>query len=224
MKLWAGRFQKETDTLVNDFNSSIGFDARLYQQDIRGSIAHAAMLGKQGIIEEHEAEKIIEGLKAILADIEDGKVEFSMDNEDIHMNIEAMLTQRIGDVQFDAIVGLESRGCLFGMPMAYNLHKAFIPIRKRGKLPRETAHISYDLEYGSAEIEVHKEDITPGMRVVVVDDLIATGGTLEAAIKLLEGLGAKVVKVVCLLELKGLHGRDRLAGYPTETVIAYEGK
>ena len=97
MKLWAGRFQKETDTLVNDFNSSIGFDARLYQQDIRGSIAHAAMLGKQGIIEEHEAEKIIEGLKAILADIEDGKVEFSMDNEDIHMNIEAMLTQRIGD-------------------------------------------------------------------------------------------------------------------------------
>ena len=97
MKLWAGRFQKETDTLVNDFNSSIGFDARLYQQDIRGSIAHAAMLGKQGIIEEHEAEKIIEGLKAILADIDDGKVEFSLDNEDIHMNIEAMLTQRIGD-------------------------------------------------------------------------------------------------------------------------------
>ena len=97
MKLWAGRFQKETDTLVNDFNSSIGFDARLYQQDIRGSIAHATMLGKQGIIEEHEAEKIIEGLKAILADIDDGKVEFSLDNEDIHMNIEAMLTQRIGD-------------------------------------------------------------------------------------------------------------------------------
>ena len=97
MKLWAGRFQKETDTLVNDFNSSIGFDARLYKQDITGSMAHAAMLGKQGIIEEHEAEKIIEGLKAILADIEDDKVEFSLDNEDIHMNIEAMLTQRIGD-------------------------------------------------------------------------------------------------------------------------------
>lgn len=134
------------------------------------------------------------------------------------------MTQCIGDTQFDAIVGLESRGFLFGMPMAYNLHKAFIPVRKRGKLPRETAHISYDLEYGSAEIEVHKEDITPGIRVVVVDDLIATGGTLEAAIKLLEGLGAKVVKVVCLLELKGLHGRDRLVGYPTETVIAYEGK
>ena len=96
MKLWAGRFQKETNILVNDFNSSIGFDARLYEQDIRGSIAHAGMLGNQGIIEAHEAEKIIEGLKAILADIEDDKVEFSLDNEDIHMNIEAMLTERIG--------------------------------------------------------------------------------------------------------------------------------
>ena len=96
MKLWAGRFQKETDTLVNDFNSSIGFDARLYRQDITGSIAHAAMLGRQGIIEESEAEKIIEGLQAILVDIEDGKVEFSPDNEDIHMNIEALLTERIG--------------------------------------------------------------------------------------------------------------------------------
>ena len=97
MKLWAGRFQKETDTLVNDFNSSIGFDARLYKQDITGSIAHAGMLGKQGIIEQSEADKIIEGLKAILADIEAGQVEFSLDNEDIHMNIEALLTQRIGD-------------------------------------------------------------------------------------------------------------------------------
>ncbi len=96
MKLWAGRFQKETDTLVNDFNSSIAFDARLYQQDIAGSIAHADMLGKTGIIEVEEAEKIIRGLKAILTDIEGGQVEFSLDNEDIHMNIEALLTQRIG--------------------------------------------------------------------------------------------------------------------------------
>ena len=96
MKLWAGRFQKETDTLVNDFNSSITFDARLYKEDIAGSMAHAAMLGKTGIIEEHEAEKIIDGLKAILADIESDKVEFSVENEDIHMNIETMLTERIG--------------------------------------------------------------------------------------------------------------------------------
>ena len=97
MKLWAGRFQKETDTLVNDFNSSIGFDARLYEQDIRGSMAHAAMLGKTGVIEAHEAEKIVEGLQAILADIEADKVEFSLDNEDIHMNIEAELTRRVGE-------------------------------------------------------------------------------------------------------------------------------
>ncbi|USF26561.1 Argininosuccinate lyase [Firmicutes bacterium ASF500] len=97
MKLWAGRFQKETDTLVNDFNSSIGFDARLYGQDIAGSIAHARMLGKCGIIEAHEADTIVSGLQAILADIEAGQVEFSLDNEDIHMNIEAELTQRVGE-------------------------------------------------------------------------------------------------------------------------------
>ncbi|MCD8007390.1 MAG: argininosuccinate lyase [Clostridiales bacterium] len=97
MKLWAGRFQKETNTLVNDFNASIGFDARLYQQDITGSIAHATMLGEQGIISQEDADEIITGLKAILADIEEGGVEFSLDNEDIHMNIETILTQRIGD-------------------------------------------------------------------------------------------------------------------------------
>ena len=96
-KLWAGRFQKETDLVVNDFNSSILFDCRLYKEDITGSIAHATMLGKQGIIEEHEAEKIVEGLKGILEDIEAGKVEFSLDYEDIHMNIEQLLTERIGD-------------------------------------------------------------------------------------------------------------------------------
>ena len=97
MKLWAGRFQKETDTLVNDFNSSIAFDARLYRQDITGSIAHAQMLGQQGIIPLEESQRIIQGLQAILADIEAGQVEFSADNEDIHMNIEALLTQRIGE-------------------------------------------------------------------------------------------------------------------------------
>jgi argininosuccinate lyase len=97
MKLWAGRFQKETDTLVNDFNSSIGFDARLYGQDIAGSIAHARMLGERGIIEAHEADTIVSGLQAILSDIEAGQVEFSLDNEDIHMNIEAELTRRVGE-------------------------------------------------------------------------------------------------------------------------------
>ena len=96
MKLWAGRFQKETDTQVNDFNSSILFDQRMYKQDIQGSLAHATMLGRQGIITKEEADDIVNGLTAILQDIEDGEVEFSMENEDIHMNIEAMLTQRIG--------------------------------------------------------------------------------------------------------------------------------
>ena len=96
-KLWAGRFQKETDLIVNDFNSSILFDCRLYKEDITGSIAHATMLGRQGIIEEHEAEKIVEGLKGILKDIEEGNVEFSLDYEDIHMNVEQLLTERIGD-------------------------------------------------------------------------------------------------------------------------------
>ena len=134
------------------------------------------------------------------------------------------MTEKIGDTEFDAIVGLESRGFLFGMPMAYTLHKAYIPVRMSGKLPRATSRIAYDLEYGSAEIEVHREDITPGMRVVIVDDLIATGGTLEAAVHLVEQLGAKVVKIVCLLELKGLHGRDRLTSCPTEAVVSYEGK
>ena len=95
-KMWAGRFKKEADSKVNDFNSSISFDARMYKQDIQGSLAHATMLGRQGIITKEEADDIVNGLTAILQDIEDGKVEFSMENEDIHMNIEAMLTQRIG--------------------------------------------------------------------------------------------------------------------------------
>lgn len=98
MKLWAGRFQKETNDVVNDFNSSIQFDGRLYREDITGSIAHATMLGKQGIIEEHEAEKIVAGLKEILKEVEAGELDvFNPEYEDIHMNVEVALTQRIGD-------------------------------------------------------------------------------------------------------------------------------
>ncbi|MBQ7066093.1 MAG: adenine phosphoribosyltransferase [Lachnospiraceae bacterium] len=127
-------------------------------------------------------------------------------------------------VEFDMIAGLESRGFLFGMPLAYIFHKPFIPVRKKGKLPRETVEASYDLEYGSAIIEIHKDDIKQGMRVVLVDDLIATGGTLEAAAGLIESLGAKVVKIICLMELKGLKGRERIIKYPVDTVISYEGE
>ena len=145
------------------------------------------------------------------------------DPDGLQLAVDEMSAELAG-LEFDVIAGLESRGFLFGMPIAYKLHKAFIPIRKKGKLPRETVSASYDLEYGSATIEVHKDDIKPGMRVVLVDDLIATGGTIEAAARLLTGLGAKVVKVVCLLELKGLHGRDRIHGCPVSSVVAYEGK
>ena len=126
--------------------------------------------------------------------------------------------------EFDAVLGLESRGFIFGMPIAYNLHKAFIPVRKKGKLPRETVSAKYDLEYGTAEIEIHKEDLRPGMKVVIIDDLIATGGTVEAAVKLAESLGAEVVKIAFVMELAGLKGRERLAGYDVESVITYEGK
>lgn len=127
-------------------------------------------------------------------------------------------------VEFDAVLGLESRGFIFGMPIAYNLHKAFIPVRKKGKLPRETVSAKYDLEYGTAEIEIHKEDLRPGMKVVIIDDLIATGGTVEAAVKLAESLGAEVVKIAFVMELAGLKGRERLSGYDVESVITYEGK
>ncbi|MGB9847446.1 MAG: argininosuccinate lyase, partial [Desulfotomaculales bacterium] len=96
-KLWGGRFQKETDSLVDDFNSSISFDWRLFHQDIRGSMAHAAMLGRQGILTPEETSRIIKGLKEILADIEAGRVEFSKEAEDIHMNVEQLLVARIGE-------------------------------------------------------------------------------------------------------------------------------
>ena len=130
----------------------------------------------------------------------------------------------LDDVEFDAVVGLESRGFLFGMPIAYNLHKAFIPVRKKGKLPRETIVAAYELEYSNAVIEVHKEDVKPGMRVVLIDDLIATGGTIKAAAGLLEQLGAIVIKIVCLIELSDLNGREYLKNYAIDTVISYEGE
>ncbi len=127
------------------------------------------------------------------------------------------------DVSFDVIAGTESRGFIFGVPIAYSLHKAFIPVRKAGKLPREVISQTYDLEYGSATIEMHRDSIQPGQKVVIVDDLIATGGTVEATIRMVESLGGEVVKVIFLMELAGLKGRERLAGYDVASVIRYEG-
>ncbi len=145
------------------------------------------------------------------------------DADGLHMAIDKM-QEFLKDVDFDAVVGLESRGFIFGMPIAYNLHKPFIPVRKKGKLPCETVEVSYDLEYGSAIIEMHKDAIKPGDKVVIVDDLIATGGTVEASIKLVEQLGGKVVKVIFLMELAGLNGRRKLSAYDVDSVIIYEGK
>lgn len=127
-------------------------------------------------------------------------------------------------VDCDVICGTESRGFIFGMPIAYNLHKPFVPIRKKGKLPLETIEESYDLEYGSATIEMHKDAIKPGQKVVIIDDLIATGGTVEACAKMIERLGGEVVRIVFLMELAGLKGRERLKKYDVKSVICYDGK
>ena len=134
------------------------------------------------------------------------------------------LDKLIENVDFDVVVGAESRGFIFGSPLAYKLHKPFVLVRKKGKLPCETVSQEYELEYGSATIEMHKDAIQPGQRVVIVDDLIATGGTLEASVRLVEKLGGKVEKIICLLELAGLKGREKLAGYDVEAVVTYEGK
>jgi len=134
------------------------------------------------------------------------------------------LQEMLAGLDFDLIVGPESRGFIFGVPIAYNMNKAFVPVRKKGKLPCETVSMEYELEYGKATIEIHKDAIKPGQKVVIIDDLIATGGTIEAITKLVEQLGGEVVKIVFLIELKGLKGRDRLAGYDVDAVIKYEGK
>ena len=133
------------------------------------------------------------------------------------------MQELLEDVEFDLIVGPESRGFIFGVPIAYNMNKAFIPVRKKGKLPCDTISMDYELEYGKATIEIHKDAIKPGQKVVIVDDLIATGGTIEAITKLIEMLGGEVVKIIFLMELKGLKGREKLSGYDVEAVIQYEG-
>ena len=145
------------------------------------------------------------------------------DPEGLQLSIRE-LQDKLEDMDFNIVIGPESRGFIFGMPIAYNLQKAFVPIRKKGKLPCETASIKYDLEYGSAEIEIHTDAIKEGQKVVIVDDLIATGGTVKAAINLVERLGGEVVSCLFLTELAGLNGRKALEGYNVESVVVYEGK
>ena len=134
------------------------------------------------------------------------------------------LTDLVKDLDFDLVIGPESRGFIFGVPVAYLLGKGFIPVRKKGKLPRETVSQKYDLEYGQAEVEIHKDAVKPGQKVVIVDDLIATGGSAEAAAKLVEKLGGQVVRMVFVMELAGLDGRKKLEGYDVESLIVYPGK
>lgn len=122
------------------------------------------------------------------------------DADGLHMAIDQM-QKKLEGVDFDIVLGPESRGFIFGVPIAYNMHKAFVPVRKKGKLPRATISQTYDLEYGTATIEIHKDAIQPGQKVVIIDDLIATGGTTEAIIKMVEELGGEVVRCVFLMEL-----------------------
>ena len=145
------------------------------------------------------------------------------DADGLRLSIDS-ITKELEGVDFDVVVGPESRGFIFGVPVAYNMKKAFVPVRKKGKLPCETVSMEYDLEYGSAVIEMHKDSIKPGQKVVIIDDLIATGGTIEAITKLVEQLGGEVVKIVFLMELAGLCGREKLGKYDVASVICYEGK
>lgn len=142
------------------------------------------------------------------------------DKDGLRMGVNQMAAQ-LSDVDFDVVLGPESRGFIFGVPIAYNMHKAFVPVRKKGKLPGETVEIDYDLEYGQATLEIHKDAIKPGDKVVIVDDLIATGGTTEAICKLIEKLGGEVVKIVFLIELEDLRGKEKLEKYNMVSIIKY---
>ena len=145
------------------------------------------------------------------------------DPDGLKLSIDGLVEKTRG-LDFDLVIGPESRGFIFGVPVAYLTGKGFVPVRKKGKLPRKTISRKYDLEYGQAEIEIHADAVQPGQRVIIVDDLMATGGSAEAAAKLVEELGGKVVKLLFLIELEGLHGRDKLEGYDVESIVKYPGK
>ncbi len=144
------------------------------------------------------------------------------DPEGFRMAVDG-LVGLVKDKDFDLVIGTESRGFVFGAPVAYALDKGFVLARKKGKLPRETVSETYDLEYGQATLEIHKDSIRPGQKVVLIDDLIATGGTTEAVVKMVERLGGEVVKIGFVMELAGLKGRDKLKGYDVDSLIVYEG-
>ncbi len=144
------------------------------------------------------------------------------DADGLHMAVDGLIDM-MKDIDFDLVVGSESRGFIFGAPVAYTMHKGFILVRKKGKLPRETISETYDLEYGSATLEMHKDAIKPGQKVVIIDDLIATGGTTEAIVKMVEREGGDIVKIGFVMELAGLKGREKLSKYDVDSLIIYEG-
>ena len=135
----------------------------------------------------------------------------------------AELLKLLDGVEFDKIVSLESRGFIFGAPIAYELRKPMVLVRKAGKLPRETVSQTYNLEYGSSTVEIHKSSINPGDKVILIDDLIATGGTLQAAAQVVEKLGGVVIKAIALIELRDFNARSRL-DFDIDTVFSYDGK
>lgn len=143
-----------------------------------------------------------------------------MDAESLKSSID-QLAEKFKGVQVDTIVGPESRGFLFATPLAYKMGTGFIPVRKPGKLPSETISYEYSLEYGTDKLEIHKDAIKAGQNVLIVDDLLATGGTMYAAAKLVEKLGGKVVGLGFLIELEDLNGREKLKGYKVESLIQY---
>lgn len=145
------------------------------------------------------------------------------DKDGLKMAIDGII-QKLNEVDFNVVVGPESRGFIFGTPVAYALNKSFVPIRKKGKLPCETISEDYELEYGVATLEIHKDSIKPGDKVVIIDDLIATGGTTKAMIKLVERLGGQVVKICNIIELVDLKAREKLNGYEFESLIQYKGE
>ena len=122
----------------------------------------------------------------------------------------------------EVVVGPESRGFIFGCPVATNLNIGFVPVRKPGKLPRKTVSLQYDLEYGTNELHMHYDSIKPKQKVLIIDDLLATGGTVEATIKLVEEMGGEVVGCAFLIELTGLDGRKHLNGYNVKSLMSYE--
>lgn len=181
------------------------------------------------IIEEEKQMKKLEDYVRSIPDFPEPGIIFRdvtsilQDADGLHLAIDGLIDS-VKDLDYDVVVGPESRGFIFGVPVAYVEHKSFVPVRKKGKLPCETISAEYDLEYGSAVIEIHKDAVKPGQKVVIIDDLIATGGTIEAIIGLIEQLGGEVVKICFVMELAGLEGRSRLSGYNVDSLITYEGK